>query len=680
MSRKSKKKRTESKGDSKKGQQESKRDPAGSLVDNLLFALVLLIIFLRGFLSGRTYPHYNHFFHFAVGIATILWLVKCYQRGTLELHNRLLTGFIIAFALACSLTFFTTINQGITLRYIYEIVSYTLLYLIIANNFRDSGSIKATFVIFLVSALLICAYGIYQRYVTLEQTNIYIEEILKSGSQNGLSIPINSGILYRLKSTRPFSTFLYPNAYGFYLAIVGALTIGFIWSMWEKIKESTGVGKWLLLSLLAPLCILIPWNLWLTKSRGGMLSMASVLLVFVIMGFWRKKKISTEKLAMILIVLALTTTFIAAGDAFSSEPVPEYDESIMSRLTDTVSIKQRITYWKAALEMVKDNPWFGVGWGAFEKAYPRHMILGGFPVKLAHNNYLQVWAETGIVGLNPFVGLWLVFLYTFWKKVRPGAAGELRGITIGLGAGVIAFLSNSLVDFLLYLPPFMYFVYAMLGLLVAVPTENTEKDKFSFRFSAFPAIASIAAVCFLILLLYWSFMGMRFFMKAEDRRTAALPTQFAMKRGISPPTPQEQQRVLRQCVPLLEKSREHFPLDSETHHMLGDTYLRLFQMEKSTHLLDMAIVHMKRSGELNPLSPQVFNSLATAYWIKGNTTANRDMFFKALEAEKRASENFPVNPEFHDRLRQIYESLGMKEEAKEEERKYRELKKHFKEK
>jgi putative inorganic carbon (HCO3(-)) transporter len=679
MSRKSKKKRTESKAERKKIQQGPEADPFYWLVDNILFALVLLIIFLRGFLSGRTYPHWNHLFHIAVGIASVLWLIKCYLRGTLELHDRLLTGFVIAFALACSITFFTTVNKGITLRYIYEIISYTLLFLIIANNFRDSGSIKAAFVIFLVSALLLCSYGIYQWRVTLEQTREFLDQIIKSGDQGGLSIPINSGILYRLKSQRPFSTFLFPNAYAIYLAIVGSLTIGFIWSMWEKIKKSAGAGKWLLVALLATLCILIPWNLWLTKSRGGMMSAASVLLVFLIIGFWRKKKPSAEKLVAAFIVLAITMTFIAGGEAFSAESAPAYDESFWTRIKDTASIKQRITYWKAALEIVKDNPWFGVGWGAFEKAYPRYMILGGYPVKLAHNNYLQVWAETGIAGLNTFVGMWLAFLYTFWRKVRPGAAGDLRGIACGLGAGVIAFLVNNLVDIALYLPPLMYFVYMILGLLVAVPTENEEEDKFSLRFSAFPSIALIAGACLLILLLYRSFMGMIVFMEVEDTRNAAFPTKFAMQKGIPPPTPQQKHAALRQFVPLLEESIEYFPLDSETHHMLGDTYLRLFQMEKSTHLLDKAIVAMKRSGELNPLSPQVFNSLATAYWTKGNATADRDMFFKALEAEKKASENFPVNPEFHDRLRQIYSSLDMTEQAKEEARQRQELKKHFKE-
>ncbi len=100
-------------------------------------------------------------------------------------------------------------------------------------------------------------------------------------------------------------------------------------------------------------------------------------------------------------------------------------------------------------------------------------------------------------------------------------------------------------------------------------------------------------------------------------------------------------------------------------------------MEKKPYLLSDAIRHFERAAELNPLSPEVFQSLATAYWIAGNTTEKAELFQLALEAELRASENFPVNPEYHDKLRQIYESLGMDEKAKEERRKFKELKKHY---
>ena len=700
MSRKPKKGRGKPGKGLKKARQEP--DRVFTVADNLLFALVLLILFLRAFLSGRTYPHYNHFFHLAVCVATILWLVKCYKRGTLELHNRLLTGFVLAFALVCSITFFTTINKGITLRYIYEIISYTLLFLIIANNFRDGASIKAAVFMILASGLLVNIYGVYQRYVTLQATRDYIENVIGSGNQDMLmGLPLKPEILYRLQSQRIFSTFLFPNAYSLFLAISAALAIGLIWSMRGKISKFAGellkkpvsqgpalvgyrvprpvwlLGRILLLALCAISCILIPWNLWMTGSRGGWLSAIAIVFVLLATGLWGRKIPVGGKVAALLFVAVLLTTFTVGGDAFSAEPKAEYEESFAQRLTDSSSVRQRFTYWKASLEMVKDHPWLGVGWGAFEAAYPRFMILGGYPVKLAHNNYLQVWAETGTVGLNAFIGMWLVFLYTFWRKARPGAAGELRGIACGLGAGVIGFLVNSLVDFALYLPPLMYFIYAMMGLLVAIPSERTEGDKFTFRFSSLAGIASIIAVCFFTGLIFKSYQGMRIFMKVEDERNRAFPTKFAIEEGMQVDR-DRQYRVLKESVPLLKESIGHYSYDSEAHHMLGDVHVHLFRLENATRQMDEGISHLKRGGDLSPYSPHIFNSLAVAYWMMGNATGDRELFQKALEAELIASENFPVNPDYHGKLRQIYKALGEHKKAREERRKANELKKHYK--
>ncbi len=701
MSAKSKKGKADSRNDRKKDKRsEPEPDRIYAFADNLLFALVLLILFLRGFLSGRTYPHYNHFFHIAVCMATILWLVKSWRRGTLELNDRLLTGFALAFVLVCSITFFTTIDKGITLRYIYEIITYTLLFLVIANNFRDRASIKAGIFAILSAGIIINIYGVYQRYVTLQATRDYVKGIVASGNQDLLNgLPLNSGILYRLQSARVFSTFLYPNAYGFYLALSVALAIGLIWSMREEIEgfvrglfkkpvsaESDGfkaqnavalIGRWFFLALCVAPCVLIPWNLWLTGSRGGWLSTIAILFVLAAAGLWGRKKPVSEKVAAALIVVIVSAALLSGGAVYSAEPGDEVTTSFMERLTDSVGITQRFTYWKAGLEMVKDSPWLGVGSGAFEAAYPRYMILGGYPVKLAHNNYVQVWAETGTIGLNAFVGMWLVFLYSAYRKARPGAVGDLRGIACGLGAGGIGFLVNSLVDFALYLPPLMYFVYAIMGFLVAIPSERTEGDKFTFRFSLFAGIGSIVAVCVFLGIVFESYQGLRISLNAKSERNKAFPTEYAREKGIRA-DPARQHQTLREITPLLKESIRHFPYDSETRHILGDVYLQLFSLEKDSRRLDEGVRQLKRAGELSPYSPYVFSSLAMAYWMMGNATGDRELFQKGLEAQLRASENFPVNPEFHEKLRQMYVSLGDKKKANEENLKKIELKKHYK--
>ncbi|GAB4344530.1 MAG: hypothetical protein Kow0099_24000 [Candidatus Abyssubacteria bacterium] len=685
---------------------EERRDAVYEWADNLVFAGVILVLFFRPFLSGRTYPHYNHFFHIFVVLVAVLWIVKCWRRRVLELHNRLVTGFALAFVGVCALTFFTTVDKGLTLRYIYEITSYTLLFLIIANNFREETSVKIAVGTILAAGFLANLYGLYQNYRTLDLTRQVIQEALQSRDPQMLpGIPIDTGVLHRLESTRIFSTFLHPNSYALFLAMTGALTVGWIWSMYAALKRFagaslgrlksslgignssnlksttetvveviTGCGGLLLLVILAVSCVLIPWNLWLTQSRGGLLSAIVIAVVFASVGIVNRRT-AAGKVAVF--AGALFVIFLALGpaDAVPVDTLSVRETSFFSRLRDTLTVTQRFTYWKATLDMIQDNPWFGVGWGAFEKAYPKYMIQGGYPTRLAHNNYLQVWAETGILGLNAFIGLWIVFFYTFWRKWR-GTSPEMRGIVCGLAAAIIGFLVNSLADFALYSPTLAYIIFGALGLLVAIPSDR--EDKFTIAFSGTFAAIMIGCACVLLVALGRSFGAAYLCAQSDKIRNSAFPNQFVLARGFET-DPETQLQALNKSVELLKRSTRYFPLDSDAHRLLGDSYLRLAFMTKSASFLDGAIAELRRAAQLSPLSPYVYHSLATAYWAVGNATGKPDYFEMTIEAERQASANFPVNPEFHEQLAQIYASLNLEEQAKHETSVAEELRKHYRE-
>jgi O-antigen ligase len=585
-----------------------------------------------------------------------------------------------------------------------------MLFLVIANNFRDGSTIKVTVATMLAGGLFVNLYGLYQRYYTLELTRRYIENALATRSQEHfMGIPLGPGILDRLGSTRVFSSFLFPNAYAMYLGFIGALTIGWIWSMHGTMRDfarsmlgsfsasanndkttsaptgilkgvyrySRRIGGLFLLLLFAISCILIPWNLWLTYSRGGWLSALVIVLVILPFLIFKKKSPAGNITALIFATLILGSVFMTPTAESAPQKIRVREESFLKRVKDSATVTQRFSYWRTGFEMVKDRPWLGVGWGAFEKAYPRYMALGAYPTKLAHNNYLQVWAETGIVGLNAFIGMWLIFAYTFWRKMRADSTRELRGIACGLGAGVFGFLAHSLVDFDLYLPTLTYYVFALMGLLVAIPSTENQEDRFSIRIPKPANAILIMCICLYIVFLYRSFMGLYISDYVESERNNAFPTEYAKKRGFEI-DPALQQRVLKDCIPLLKQAIAYFPLDADTHHMLGDTYLRLAQTGNAAFLLDEAIREFERAAELNPLSPYIFQSLATAYWLAGNKMRKPDMFYQALQAEKRASQNFPVNPDYHAKLAQIYKALDMNEQSQESMQKAQELKKHYK--
>ncbi len=107
----------------------------------------------------------------------------------------------------------------------------------------------------------------------------------------------------------------------------------------------------------------------------------------------------------------------------------------------------RILLWKAALRMVADHPWTGVGFGAFVREYPNYRLPGdpNTTPPFAHNLPLSLAAETGLVGLLAF----LVFLGTvLWVGLRASvrAPPPVRGLATGAFSALVAVLAQQLVD------------------------------------------------------------------------------------------------------------------------------------------------------------------------------------------------------------------------------------------
>ena len=167
--------------------------------------------------------------------------------------------------------------------------------------------------------------------------------------------------------------------------------------------------------------------------------------------------------------------------------------SVVARLTDFVedvrfedvrgvgindanyAVVERLAHWQAALEMFRHNLWTGVGFGCYEPAYPDFALIN-WPVALghAHNYYLNIAAETGVVGLVAYLLLWGVVFWQTWRATRR-ARGFLRGIAIGLlGAwthlSVHHFLDN------LYVNNVHLHIGVLLGLLAFVISKSANRQ------------------------------------------------------------------------------------------------------------------------------------------------------------------------------------------------------------
>lgn len=111
-------------------------------------------------------------------------------------------------------------------------------------------------------------------------------------------------------------------------------------------------------------------------------------------------------------------------------------------------LNNRGVLYEFAIGMFRSNPIFGSGWGSYK--YTRDMVLGDY--NNAHNVFLQLLAETGIVGTVIFVALFVVMLYYSIQTYR----------TISLRKGLYTPQEHCLAAFSVFMQCF-FLMYCLTG-------------------------------------------------------------------------------------------------------------------------------------------------------------------------------------------------------------------------
>lgn len=134
-----------------------------------------------------------------------------------------------------------------------------------------------------------------------------------------------------------------------------------------------------------------------THSRGGFLSLTAATMFLV---FTSKRR---------LLAMAVTAAAIAIGSLIIPASYYERIASIFHYQSDG-SAMGRLNAWKASFFMANDYPFLGVGLDNFMALFPFY-APDPENVKVAHNTYLQMLAETGYIGLSFYL---ILFGLTFW--------------------------------------------------------------------------------------------------------------------------------------------------------------------------------------------------------------------------------------------------------------------------
>ncbi len=273
-----------------------------------------------------------------------------------------------------------------------------------------------------VSAL-VSLYGIYQKLTGQAETTWTDTEMFEE------------------MGGRIYSTFGNPNVFGEYLLMVMPITFGLM------LKSASANRKVVYLGIfsLQTVCMI------LTYSRGCWIGIALSMAIMIV--FSRRKLTSLMVFGVLLAPLFIPQTIM---------------QRLMSigNVADT-STSYRVYIWQGTLRMLKDFWYCGVGIGeaAFGNVYPSYS-LNAVSAPHAHNLYLHILSETGILGFGTVV----VLIALFYKYISSAAItnSENKITAISLGAAMIGYLAQGMFDNVWYNYRIYFFFFVVLALGAAL--------------------------------------------------------------------------------------------------------------------------------------------------------------------------------------------------------------------
>jgi O-antigen ligase len=360
----------------------------------------------------------------------LLWWVLDAER--LAACVDLLFSLPLFFFATQALAALNSINWQVTSDTLTHFGACVLLFYAAAWYVRDGAAAGWILCGLVLATIWVCLQALDQRYGFLlggfEQTRQFASTYIDRST-------LPQDFLTRMTSNRVFAGFGgYPNALAGYLAMVFVPVLAWLWvraRSWHR-----GV-KWVVMLFFGGLML---WCVWLTGSRGGQLALGAA----VVTALWW---LLHERPAKFWLAVGL---LLFAGLI------------VFARGRGAESFRARVDYWRGAVAIGRDHPWTGIGPGAFGSIYPKYKTARTEEAQLAHNDYLQMWSDSGVAGFVAFALLWMVAVRDAFRLARQ-RAGDAAALAIC--AAIAAWTIHGLFDFDLYVPGLAVPAFLFLGML-----------------------------------------------------------------------------------------------------------------------------------------------------------------------------------------------------------------------
>jgi O-antigen ligase len=160
--------------------------------------------------------------------------------------------------------------------------------------------------------------------------------------------------------------------------------------------------------------------------------------------------------AVIFAVTIAISTFLPSLKVQKTDKQVNVDvqlEVITRKLTRPSTITERFQMWEKTVPMLKDHPFLGVGPGNWKINLPKYgtegmrSAEGNVHFLRPHNDFLWVFAETGIFGFLAYLALFGIIFYYGYRIISHTNQPNVKVVTLFMSSGIIGYILISLVTF-----------------------------------------------------------------------------------------------------------------------------------------------------------------------------------------------------------------------------------------
>ena len=264
---------------------------------------------------------------------------------------------------------------------------------------------------------------------------------------NGVDVA-NPAILAKFSKGRVNGTLVYPNALAGIILLLFPISIALAFNSTKKMKLSIRLAAIALTLFLGSAGFF-----WTGSKLGWLIAIAIGGLCLFRLNWSTRLKFAALGLIVFIglgIFAIRFQNYFAAG---------------------ATSVGARFDYWRAAVQTTVKNPLLGTGPGTFQRPYAKIKSPDAEMARLAHNDYLEQFSDSGIPG-GIFYSAWIFLaLATIGRRIWKSG----NQITFAIFAGLLGWFVQGIGEFSLFVPALAWIAFTFLGCSLALTANQFDK-------------------------------------------------------------------------------------------------------------------------------------------------------------------------------------------------------------